>query len=72
VQDTHYKYLVVLLVPVTVCFVIVNWWGLKVRRSPFPPPPLPRSLVAVLTHFPRRFSGTLDDMVALLTSTSRG
>lgn len=36
-QDTHYKYLVVLLVPVTVCFVIVNWWGLKVRplRVPF-------------------------------------
>ncbi|GAA5841167.1 hypothetical protein JCM9279_000563 [Rhodotorula babjevae] len=32
VQDTHYKYLVVLLVPVTVCFVIVNWWGLKIFR----------------------------------------
>ncbi|TNY19751.1 hypothetical protein DMC30DRAFT_399603 [Rhodotorula diobovata] len=31
-QDTHYKYLVVLLVPVTVCFVIVNWWGLKILR----------------------------------------
>ncbi|KPV77380.1 uncharacterized protein RHOBADRAFT_64476 [Rhodotorula graminis WP1] len=32
VHDTHYKYLVVLLVPVTVCFVIVNWWGLKIFR----------------------------------------
>ncbi|BGP47110.1 hypothetical protein JCM10450v2_002962 [Rhodotorula kratochvilovae] len=32
VQDTHYKYLVVLLVPVTTCFVIVNWWGLKIFR----------------------------------------
>ncbi|GAA6029702.1 hypothetical protein JCM8097_001009 [Rhodosporidiobolus ruineniae] len=31
-KDTYYKYLVVLLVPVTVCFVIVNWWGLKIFR----------------------------------------
>lgn len=31
VEDVYYKYLVVLLVPVTVCFVIINWWGLKVR-----------------------------------------
>ncbi|GAA5894949.1 hypothetical protein JCM6882_008251 [Rhodosporidiobolus microsporus] len=31
-QDTYYKYLVVLLVPVSVCFVIVNWWGLKIFR----------------------------------------
>lgn len=30
VQDDYYKYLVILLVPVTVCFVIINWWGLKV------------------------------------------
>ncbi|GAA6057137.1 hypothetical protein JCM3770_004840 [Rhodotorula araucariae] len=30
--DTHYKYLAVLLVPVTTCFVIVNWWGLKIFR----------------------------------------
>ncbi|GAA5971949.1 hypothetical protein JCM11641_001582 [Rhodosporidiobolus odoratus] len=28
----HYKYLVVLFVPLTVCFVIVNWWGLKIFR----------------------------------------
>ncbi|GAA5957463.1 hypothetical protein JCM21900_002674, partial [Sporobolomyces salmonicolor] len=28
-SDTYYKYLIVLLVPVTVCAVIVNWWGLK-------------------------------------------
>ncbi|GAA5868094.1 hypothetical protein JCM8547_003340 [Rhodosporidiobolus lusitaniae] len=32
VEDTYYKYLAVLLVPVTVCFVIVNWWGLKIFR----------------------------------------
>ncbi|GAA5821897.1 hypothetical protein JCM11251_004768 [Rhodosporidiobolus azoricus] len=31
-KDTHYKYLTVLLCPVTVCFVIVNWWGLKIFR----------------------------------------
>ncbi|GAA6005136.1 hypothetical protein JCM10207_008518 [Rhodosporidiobolus poonsookiae] len=31
-SDTYYKYLTVLLVPVTVCFVIVNWWGLKIFR----------------------------------------
>lgn len=31
VEDVYYKYLVVLLVPVTVCLVIINWWGLKVR-----------------------------------------
>ncbi|GAA6004739.1 hypothetical protein JCM11491_002212 [Sporobolomyces phaffii] len=31
-QDTYYKYLVVLLVPVTTCCVIVNWWGLKIFR----------------------------------------
>jgi hypothetical protein len=35
-QDTYYKYLAVLLVPVTVCFVIVNWWGLKVRFPSLP------------------------------------
>ncbi|KWU47405.1 hypothetical protein RHOSPDRAFT_30827 [Rhodotorula sp. JG-1b] len=32
VQDDYYKYLVILLVPVTVCFVIINWWGLKIFR----------------------------------------
>ncbi|BGP54678.1 hypothetical protein JCM8202_003185 [Rhodotorula sphaerocarpa] len=32
VGDDYYKYLVVLLVPVTTCFVIVNWWGLKIFR----------------------------------------
>ncbi|GAA5861178.1 hypothetical protein JCM3774_002218 [Rhodotorula dairenensis] len=32
VQDEYYKYLVILLVPVTVCFVIINWWGLKIFR----------------------------------------
>ncbi|BGO98460.1 hypothetical protein RTBOTA2_002989 [Rhodotorula toruloides] len=31
-KDTYYKYLVILLVPVTVCYVIVNWWGLKIFR----------------------------------------
>ncbi|GAA6023062.1 hypothetical protein JCM10207_007705 [Rhodosporidiobolus poonsookiae] len=31
-SDTYYNYLTVLLVPVTVCFVIVNWWGLKIFR----------------------------------------
>ncbi|GAA5909737.1 hypothetical protein JCM5296_005776 [Sporobolomyces johnsonii] len=31
-NDTYYKYLIVLLVPVTVCAVIVNWWGLKIFR----------------------------------------
>lgn len=32
-QDTHYKYLVILLIPVTTCCVIVNWWGLKVSDA---------------------------------------
>ncbi|GAA6009082.1 phospholipase D regulator [Rhodotorula paludigena] len=32
VRDTYYKYLVVLLVPVTTCYVIINWWGLKIFR----------------------------------------
>ncbi|SCZ97924.1 BZ3500_MvSof-1268-A1-R1_Chr7-3g09640 [Microbotryum saponariae] len=31
-NDTHYKYLFVLLVPVTLYTVIINWWGLKVSR----------------------------------------
>ncbi|BGP23765.1 hypothetical protein Rt10032_c05g2511 [Rhodotorula toruloides] len=31
-EDTYYKYLMVLLLPVTVCYVIVNWWGLKIFR----------------------------------------
>ncbi|GAA5927490.1 PIG-Y family protein [Sporobolomyces koalae] len=31
-QDTYYKYLAVLSIPVTTCFVIVNWWGLKIFR----------------------------------------
>ncbi|GAA6023099.1 hypothetical protein JCM10207_007719 [Rhodosporidiobolus poonsookiae] len=31
-SETYYNYLLVLLVPVTVCFVIVNWWGLKIFR----------------------------------------
>ncbi|GAA6062446.1 hypothetical protein JCM10212_003320 [Sporobolomyces blumeae] len=31
-RDTHYKYLVVLLIPVTTVAVIVNWWGLKIFR----------------------------------------
>lgn len=29
-KDTHYKYLLVFLVPVTLYAVIINWWGLKV------------------------------------------
>lgn len=29
----YYKYLVIFLVPVTVCFVIINWWGLKVSNK---------------------------------------
>ena len=32
-NDTHYKYLLVFLVPVTLYAVIINWWGLKV--SPY-------------------------------------
>lgn len=32
VEDTYYKYLLVLLIPVTSCYVIVNWWGLKIFR----------------------------------------
>ncbi|BGP14971.1 hypothetical protein JCM10213v2_002926 [Rhodosporidiobolus nylandii] len=31
-KDTYYKFLAVLFIPVTVCFVIVNWWGLKIFR----------------------------------------
>ncbi|SCV70582.1 BQ2448_3344 [Microbotryum intermedium] len=31
-HDTHYKYLFVFLVPVTLYAVIVNWWGLKIFR----------------------------------------
>ncbi|BGP31113.1 hypothetical protein JCM10296v2_002877 [Rhodotorula toruloides] len=31
-RDTYYEYLVILLVPMTVCYVIVNWWGLKIFR----------------------------------------
>ncbi|ORY91667.1 hypothetical protein BCR35DRAFT_328256 [Leucosporidium creatinivorum] len=31
-KDTHYKYLLVFLVPVTLYAVIINWWGLKIFR----------------------------------------
>ncbi|GAA5893033.1 PIG-Y family protein [Sporobolomyces salmoneus] len=31
-EDSYYKYLVILLIPVTTCSVIVNWWGLKIFR----------------------------------------
>ncbi|KAK4056551.1 hypothetical protein OIO90_002399 [Microbotryomycetes sp. JL221] len=31
-KDTHYKYLFILLVPVTLYAVIINWWGLKIFR----------------------------------------
>ncbi|GAA5882137.1 hypothetical protein JCM16303_005621 [Sporobolomyces ruberrimus] len=31
-RDTYYKYLVFLLIPVTTCCVIINWWGLKIFR----------------------------------------
>ncbi|KAM0788717.1 hypothetical protein ACM66B_002810 [Microbotryomycetes sp. NB124-2] len=31
-RDTHYKYLFILLVPVTLYAVIINWWGLKIFR----------------------------------------
>jgi hypothetical protein len=33
-KDTHYKYLLVFLVPVTLYAVIINWWGLKVSDRP--------------------------------------
>ena len=29
----YYKYLVILLVPVTTYAVILNWWGLKIVRG---------------------------------------
>ncbi|KAK4704090.1 hypothetical protein P7C70_g2120, partial [Phenoliferia sp. Uapishka_3] len=31
-KDTHYKYLLILIVPVTLYAVIINWWGLKIFR----------------------------------------
>ncbi|KAM0745767.1 hypothetical protein T439DRAFT_329742 [Meredithblackwellia eburnea MCA 4105] len=31
-KDSHYKYLLVFLIPVTLYAVIVNWWGLKIFR----------------------------------------
>ncbi|KAI5478766.1 hypothetical protein MNV49_004592 [Pseudohyphozyma bogoriensis] len=31
-KDTHYKYLLVFFVPVTLYAVIINWWGLKIFR----------------------------------------
>ncbi|KAH8116896.1 hypothetical protein DFH11DRAFT_1578045 [Phellopilus nigrolimitatus] len=32
-QDTHYKYFVVLVVPMTVYFVIANWVGWQYYRN---------------------------------------
>lgn len=47
-NDSHYKYLLIFLIPVTLYFVIINWWGLKSKHTP--PPSISSVLSLILCN----------------------